>query len=586
MSSKAVPLAFPEKVLDQHMVVLGKTGAGKSSALRHVVEHLLARDKRVCVIDPKGDWWGLKVAADGRGPGFPVILFGTFKSADAGDVPVNDRSGKHVADLVAGGNRPCVIGMSGWRQGEMTRFWIEFASTLFTQNRGELYLVVDEFHNFAPKGKILSPEAGEAIHWSNRVLSEGRGLGIVCLTASQRPQKVHNDSLTSHETLVAMRVIHKADRDAVRDWIDGNGDPAVGRKVLDSLAGMARGQGWMWSPEIKFGPEMVTFPMFTTFDSFAPPQLQRKVSRAGWADVNLDEVKQKLAAVIEEKRANDPKELRKQIAELTKQLTATQKPPPAPTVKVETKTVEKPVLTESQIARLEKAADRLEAQGKQLIEKGQSVKDECLAIKGAIEAFVKRDVTRPLVKMAARPTPSLTRLPRAANTSPQPARDSGNGELDGPTRKILYSLAWWRSIDIAEPTIAQLAPVAGYAQSGSFDTYLSRMGTSGLIVRERGRVRVTDEGEKHLPHVDPPESLADLHQKILATLDGPQTKIIQALTQYGGEAVPLQDLAAASGYQPSGSFDTYLSRLGTRGLIVRSRGVITPTDVLFPAGLE
>ncbi|HEV7298051.1 MAG TPA: DUF87 domain-containing protein [Tepidisphaeraceae bacterium] len=52
-NTTAVKLCVPEKVLDQHLVVLEKTGAGKSSALRHIVEHLLARDKRVVTIDPK-----------------------------------------------------------------------------------------------------------------------------------------------------------------------------------------------------------------------------------------------------------------------------------------------------------------------------------------------------------------------------------------------------------------------------------------------------------------------------------------------------------------------------------------------------
>jgi hypothetical protein len=37
-----------------------------------------------------------------------------------------------------------------------------------------------------------------------------------------------------------------------------------------------------------FGPKRVKFPLFTTFDSFAPPQLQKRVSGKGWADVDLD----------------------------------------------------------------------------------------------------------------------------------------------------------------------------------------------------------------------------------------------------------------------------------------------------------
>lgn len=375
----ATKLCIPEKVLDQHLVVLGKTGAGKSSALRHVVEHLLARKKRVCVIDPKGDWWGLKVSADGKSAGYPVILFGGFKSEDAGDVPINDRSGKHIAELVATGNRPCVIGLRGWTQGAMTRFWIDFASTLFAHNAGELYLVGDEFHNFAPKqwkGKSeRDTETGIALHWANRLLSEGRGLGIVCLVASQRPQKVHNDTLTSCETLVAMRVVHAADRAAVKDWVDGNGDAVKGKEVLNSLAALERGEAWVWSPEAGFGPQRVRFPLFTTFDSFAPPQLQKKVSGKGWADVNLDDVKQKLAAVIEEERARDPKELQKKIAEQARRIreleatdvSASKKP--AGAVRVDVKRVEVPVITDGQIKRLEALLGRTESRTTAVIEK-------------------------------------------------------------------------------------------------------------------------------------------------------------------------------------------------------------------------
>jgi len=326
---------LPESVLSQHLVVLGKTGAGKSSALRHMVEHLLSRGKRVCIVDPKGDWNGLKVSADGKSSGFPIILFGDFKETAGkqipADVPLNEYSGKHIAELVATGNRPCVIGMRGWTQGKMHRVWIDFASTLFNKNAGELYLVVDEVHNFAPKGKVLSPEVGMALHWSNRVMNEGRGIGLVNLIASQRPQKVHNDTLTACETLVAMRVVHTADRAAVEEWIEGCGDAAQGKGVLNSLAGMSRGEAFVWSPEAGFGPERLKFPMFETFDSFAPPQLQKKVIGSGWDNVNLDDVKSKLASVIEEQKANDPSELKKTIAELKRKVADLEKHKPVST---------------------------------------------------------------------------------------------------------------------------------------------------------------------------------------------------------------------------------------------------------------
>lgn len=234
-------LCFPEKILSQHAVVLGKTGAGKSSKLRHIVEHLLAQGKRVCIVDPKGDWWGLKKDADGIRPGIKnLIAFGDFKEAKAQDVPINAQSGKHIAELITSGNRPCIIGFRGRMPGALVKFWLDFAPTLFNAQSGELYLVIDEVHNFAPKGKILDPEAGRCIHWTNRLMSEGRGLGLVCFIASQRPQKVHNDTLTCCETLIAARVIHKADRNAVKDWIEGCELTALGdsHALIPSVTGI------------------------------------------------------------------------------------------------------------------------------------------------------------------------------------------------------------------------------------------------------------------------------------------------------------------------------------------------------------
>ena len=125
-------------VLNAHCAVLGKTGAGKSSVLRLIVEDLLNRGKRVCIIDPKGDWYGLKLSADGRSAGYPVIAFGNFVQETASDVPINEHSGRHVAELISSGNRPCVIGFRGWMPARMTKFWIDFASTLFNSKSGEL----------------------------------------------------------------------------------------------------------------------------------------------------------------------------------------------------------------------------------------------------------------------------------------------------------------------------------------------------------------------------------------------------------------------------------------------------------------
>lgn len=304
-------LPVPKKILDQHVVLLGKTRAGKSSTMRVLVEQLLEDGQPVCIIDPKGDWWGLKLSASGKSAGYPIVIFGGKHA----DVQINARAGAQIAELIATGNRPCLIDLKGWTVTDRTQFWIDFASTLFSKTEGKRWLAIDEVHNFAPKGKVLDPSAGKALHWANRLGSEGLGLGLHLIFASQRPQKVHNDLLTSAETLIAKRVIHKADRDAVGDWIDGCGDPAMGKDVMAGLAALDRSEGWVWSPEIGFGPKLIKFPMFTTYDSFKAQDAGAAAKLKGWASVDLKEVNTRLAAIIEQEKHNDPAWLRKLVSQ-------------------------------------------------------------------------------------------------------------------------------------------------------------------------------------------------------------------------------------------------------------------------------
>lgn len=310
-------LPFPAGVLSQHVIVLGKTRSGKSSKIRLIVEYLLDQQTPTCVVDPKGDWWGLKSSRDGKHAGFPVVIFGGEHS----DLPLTPHSGAAVAELIASGNRPCLIDMSSFMVGERSRFFVDFAPVFFKTARGPRYLVIDEVHNFAPQGRVMDPDSAKMLHWANRLASEGSGKGITLIAASQRPQKVHKDFVTSCETLIATRVIHKLDRDAIKDWIDGCADPQMGRDVLTQLAGMDRSEAWVWSPEVGFGPTRITWPMFATYDSFRPQELQ--VQRLfGWADVDLEELRIKLERYVAEAEANDPAMLRKRIADLERQLEA------------------------------------------------------------------------------------------------------------------------------------------------------------------------------------------------------------------------------------------------------------------------
>lgn len=555
-------LPIPQKAIDQHTLFLGKTRSGKSSKMRLVVESLLDRKKPVIILDPKGDWWGLKSSADGRKAGYPVVIFG----GEHADVPINSRSGGPVAELVATGNRPCIIDLGGWMVSDRTRFFIDFASTLFKLTRGEKWLVIDEVHNFAPQGKVLDPEAGKMLHWANRLASEGAGKGITLLSASQRPQKVHKDYVTSHETLVAMRVIHPLDRGAVKEWIDGCGDPAHGKDVINSLAEMPRSDGWVWSPEIGFGPKRITFPLFSTYDSFA---VQKATTRRlkGWASVDLEDVKGKLAAAVEEAKANDPKELRAEIARLKKAVIDNE-------VKIDVVTSPKQ-LAEAEKRGYERGIADYQAWNRK----------EISAYEGAItalfkawlkEEFKKRDdwiTTKEAVAMvvasrhASRKTKTIAFTPKVVakamadelRTPPKRNGHDAGGALPLAERKIIAAIWLWRTVGIEEPTKVQLAFAAEYhPRTGGFRNALGAMRGKGWIdYVGDDRVRVTGD----LPKTDVASG------DFLKRLSSMQRRIFDAVRAAGGRASK-EVVAGEIGVHPrTGNYRNGLGALRGIGVI-------------------
>lgn len=551
----------PLETLNQHTIVLGKTRSGKSSAMRVLVEKLLDRKEPVCIVDPKGDWWGLKSSADGKKEGYPILIFG----GEHADVPINAHSGSTVAELASTGNRPCIVDLGGWMPGERTRIWIDFASTFFRNSRGKRYLVVDEVHNVAPKGKIMDVNAGKMLHWSNRLASEGLGKGIVMIAASQRPQKVHNDFLTSCETLIAMRVIHAADRNAIKDWVDGAGEPLLGKELIDSIAQNKRGEAWVWSPEIGFGPKRVQFPMFATYDSFKAQDSQHPVKLKGWADVDLEEVKTKLADAVKEFEASDPEKLKERIRTLEAEL---RKPEKEPTAIVDTKAIERAV--EAERGFFAKEFDRLRESYGYLTQGMEKIAE-------IAQSVANRKYDTPYTQS---PRPIQDKPPLIHITKPAPQNygrpgegqkiaASSNGKLTGPQRKILFALAELRAIGRNSPTREMVAAWSQYSPNGSaFTNPLGSLRSMDLIeYPSSGEVSLTNEGLREVGPANPPDQ-DEIKKRINETLDGPQRKIMEVLMRLRGGVIDREQLAEQSGYSEKGSaFTNPLGWLRSAGYV-------------------
>lgn len=556
-----------DAILTQHGLVLGKTRSGKSSALRLMVERLLQRRAKapVCIVDPKGDWWGLR-------SGFPVVVFG----GEHADVPLQPSAGALVADLFGREGHSCIIDLGGWTAADRVRFFVGFAQALFSQPRAVRHLFIDECHNFAPQGKIMDPESGKMLHWANRLTSEGAGKGITLWSASQRPQKVHKDYVTCSETLVAMRLIHPLDRAAVKDWMDG-ADSKRGASILTELAQMPRGTGWVWSPEAKIGPVKVAFPKFETFDSFAAPS-DRDIKRS-WKPKAMDlaAVRTKMVEITEQAAANDPVALRKRIRELEK----AKAPKAAPAVvvpKVDTKALR---ALEDALKHDREKMRRFAAQVSKAL---QPVLDAAVALVETARSEVKAGRLR-------LPTAMPTILAEPWKPQPKPGartRIPATRSMEGVRRETPAS----ESLPKGETAILkacaehpdgctreQLTVLAGY-KSSSRNAYIARLAQKGYLT-VTDRVRITEEGEAVLGDYEPLPKGDALLEHWLANLPEGEAKILEIVTRAYPESIARDEIDA--GYKSS-SRNAYIARLAARELVSSSSSGIKASPLLFNHG--
>lgn len=315
---------LPEKALTQHVAVLGKTGSGKSSTAKLIVEDV-SETYRVCILDPvKSDWWGLTRSRDGKKPGLPFDILG----GPHAHVPIDAHAGKAIAELVANGTlRHTIIDMADFPAGGQVRFFAEFAPMLLRKMKGVLYLVIEEAHLFAPKERSGMGEENMSIHWAKMLATAGRSKGIRLILATQRTQSIHNALLGSCDTMIALKLTAPADQEPVIKWLKANTQKEVVTEVAQSLGSLKTGEGWVCSGEVGLFKRL-KFPLIKTFDNTSTPTDDTELL----SDVALPADHQRqatltslLAHMGEQIASNDPVKLRARIAELERR-------PAAPTI--------------------------------------------------------------------------------------------------------------------------------------------------------------------------------------------------------------------------------------------------------------
>lgn len=311
-------LWLPPEAVTETFAVLGMRGSGKTNFGVVLVEELVGAELPVAVIDPVGVWWGLRLDRDGKRKGLDVTIIG----GEHGDVPLEESSGKVLAEFIVDTRRACVLDLSGLRKGAQVRFMTDFAETLYhlhASKREALHLVVDEADAYAPQR--TGPEGARLLGAMEDLVRRGRSRGIGMTMITQRPAVLNKSVLTQAAALVVFRLVGPHDRKAIDEWVSQNAETEEQRKQVEStLPGLERGDAWVWSPGWLELFRRVHVRARRTFDSSATPKPGQSVVRRELPPVDLQALKTRIAETIERVKENDPKALKARIVALEREL--------------------------------------------------------------------------------------------------------------------------------------------------------------------------------------------------------------------------------------------------------------------------
>lgn len=566
-----LPAEVITKALDSHTAILGKTGSGKSNTAKWMSEQLMDREERVCAIDPTGTWWGMRLKPDGKPSKYKPIIFGGRHA----DIPILPEHGAAIAEAVATSNDSSIIDLREMTVGGRTKFFAAFAEALLRLNRGKLNLMLDEAHLFAPQGRVNDPQSGIMLNATNNLVSLGRGNGIRVTMISQRPAKLHKDSLTQCETLIAMRLIAPQDRSAINDWVGEWGDVSRGKEIIASLPSMPVGTAWLWAPEQNF-LEKIDFPKVKTLDTGRQDDGN---SHMLTLKIDIAEVTARLEGIAAEVIANDPKRLKTRIAELETALREAKAVPAGASAQ----------------ALMDATDDGFTAGWDAGVKGGYKTgyQEACQKLGKMVLTFagdfaMAADMPPEDKVILKGTTPGKTELRGATSAAASattiteegrvvkspyvvtPAmQDSG---ITGPQGKILDALKIWQVLGHETPTRQMVAPFAGYSPTTkSFKNALSELRTAVRVDYENGGLKLLIDWN--------PISPADGFNAFRGQLSGPEKLIANALFARGG--LGREDLATVTGYSPTTkSFKNAVSSLHTKTVVEYAGrgGAVSLTD--------
>lgn len=484
-----------------------------------------------------------------------------------GDEPLDPALAVPLAQIIAGENLPTIIDLSDLSKTQQGTFLYRFLHELRRVNREALTIVLEEADVFAPQNpqgddsKLLHSE----IDWISR---RGRFRGFRLISITQRPARLSKDVLTQCSTLIAHKLPAPQDRDAVKAWVEGNGDRDLAKQVFDTLAGLDVGEGWVWSPEHDILKRM-RFPRIKTLDTSATPKAgETRIVPKTLAQVDMSGIRKALADARAAKAAEDGKP-----ATASNQGAKIKAPDPAAIEAAETRGFHRGF--EAGIARQ--------------MENVAGLRADVDAVFAGFMKFFHQDIHAPGPVDLPKPTPGDVKpLPPPAPPKPErAARAAADPDAVPPAATKIAAAISYRGAPAM--TWTQIALMTGYKESGGqFRRGKKHLLDSGEVIEEGGGVRLRKMAKDAPPMPTGDELVALWRAKLppagQATIDH---LWVNRVTR-AGNSLGIATVAASLNYAPTGGqWRRGVKALRDAGIAAQSGNAIYFThDFLKLAGVR
>lgn len=529
-------LSFSTDIITEVIDLIAKRGAGKTYAATKLAEEMLLVGAQVVVVDPVGNWYGLRLGSDGKpSDGLDIKILG----GRTADIPLEHTAGALVAKTIVETGMSAILDVSMFSKAKQRRFITDFSVAMLEFRKRDpaaMHIFWEEAYRFMPQ-KMAKGSKNEMLEATEELVTMGRNFGIGGTIICQRSAQISKTALTQASILLAMNTTGLADRKLIEAWVEYHN---IDNQKLE-LSSLAKGEAYVWWPE-EFGLKRVKVAKKRTYDASSTPKFGETTRRRKLKKVDLDALQVSMAETIEKAKAEDPKLLRLRIVELEKMLAAKPKEA-APTI------VEVPVVSDEHFQRLDKAIDDAKGVSENLLQ----------ALSLAAQKPINDARMRPKVSVA---------LPAARR--PEVKQTECAGDLTNPEQKILDALAWMESIGVDNPLTTAVAMLAKYRPtSGGFNNLRGKLKAKGLIDYSIGK-RMCLTGEGRIRANPPREALTTevLQEKIFEKISGPEGRLLRPLIEAWPHSMSTEELADAAGYSASsGGFNNLRGRLRTLGII-------------------